>query len=629
MLESTILIVIALIAIAVAAIFINRYLSLKEKAGTANGQSTVDVNLIEQAALAKSLQEQVEQLTDELNSLEHTSTVNKEQFNKDKLTLTTDLANSQSECTNLKDKLAERESYIAKLQQDHVAALEKEHNTSTERYEKTLQEIKSSHAKMLESQESTYKENIAKLEQALSETKCHLEQATKDLQEAVVLQAQYKSEKEALEQLRISDQQRFEQAQQELEHRLNTMSEKLLKDRSESLQKLNNENMVQIINPLQQELNTFRELISSTQKNNSEQAGQLQNELKHLHEAQVTLGMQAQTLSQALLQGSKSQGIWGEQQLELVLDAAGLTKDDSYVRECYAINEQGDKGRADVLVRLPHNQGIIIDSKCSLTAYTELNNAQNEHDKKGYEDALKRHLDSIKKHVDELSKKNYPGFESYGSPNFVFMFVPIDHALGLALRSDDTLYSYAQNKNIYLISPSSLLPALRIVGNLWALANQGDKFKLLANSADRIYKKCNKVCNDFENILKIRDNLNKNIDAMAVSLCKGQGNLQTILQKFALDAPALSAEAAARFESEINFDPSLMFSNNHYQVIEDKVEIPKAKCQLTATSNSNSKSSELAASQDTSVEATIEAPQLTSAAYASTDASDAQTKSQA
>ena len=598
MTESTILIVVALIAIAIAAIFINRYLSLKEKAGTT---LSPDINLIEQAALAKKLQEQVESLTDELNSLEHISTIAKEQAQQEKLSLIKELTNSQSECTNLQDKIKEREDYIAKLQSEHEVSLEKEQQQSSARYEQTLQEIKTSHTKMLDSQEKSYQERLNKVEQELNanktlleqyqkelqeqtvsaaqyksekealeqlrisdsqrleqtnkelnESKALLEQCQKELQEQTVLATQYKSEKEALEQLRISDKQRFEQAEQELEHRLNTMSEKMLTERSASLQKLNNENMVQIINPLQKELNTFRELISSTQKHNSEQAGQLQNELKHLQEAHLTLSEQAQSLSQALLQGNKSQGIWGEQQLELVLEAAGLVKDENYLRELSAVNDSGTKGRADVLVRLPNNRGIIIDAKCSLTAYTELNNAHNANDKKAYDDALKRHLESIKRHIDELSKKDYPSYEVYGSPNFVFMFVSIDHALGIALRSDESLYSYAQSKDIYLISPSSLLPALRIVGNLWALSNQGDKFKLLANSAERICKKCNKVCADFENILRIKENLNKNIDAMAISLCKGNGNLQSILKRFANDAPTLSAEAIARFEQELN-----------------------------------------------------------------------------
>lgn len=523
--------------------------------------STADTALIEQAAIAASLQEQLDNLRREYDELNAQLDTVREAAHNEKLTLVKDLSNCQTETGNLKQQIANHENELKKVQLDHQMAIKKEQEQaarlieeSSNRYEASISEIKSANERLLINLKTANQEALNKLEQENTSLKEALKKAQEEIMERSEALAQTRSEKEAVEQLRVEDSKRFAQSQSELEHRLNTMGEKLLKDRSESLQKLNSEHMVQIINPLQNELNTFRTLIAATQKTNSEQAGQLQNELKHLHEAQISLGEKAENLSRALLQGSKSQGIWGEQQLALVLDASGLNGEESYVREAYAVNDHGDKGRADVLIRLPQGRGLIIDSKCSLTAYTELCNAEKENDRKACEAALSRHIDSIRKHIDELSKKDYPGYDSYGSPGFVFMFVPVDHALGTALRHDDRLYGYAQSKNVYLVSPSSLLPALRIVGNLWVLANQGDKFRMLARSAERIYQKCSKVCNDFEAILKIRDSLNKNIDAMAVSLCTGQGNLKNILQKFAADAPALTMEAVESFERALNAD---------------------------------------------------------------------------
>ena len=523
--------------------------------------STADTALIEQAAIAASLQEQLDNLRREYDELNAQLDTVREAAHNEKLTLVKDLSNCQTETGNLKQQIANHENELKKVQLDHQMAIKKEQEQaarlieeSSNRYEASISEIKSANERLLINLKTANQEALNKLEQENTSLKEALKKAQEEIMERSEALAQTRSEKEAVEQLRVEDSKRFAQSQSELEHRLNTMGEKLLKDRSESLQKLNSEHMVQIINPLQNELNTFRTLIAATQKTNSEQAGQLQNELKHLHEAQISLGEKAENLSRALLQGSKSQGIWGEQQLALVLDASGLNGEENYVREAYAVNDQGDKGRADVLIRLPQGRGLIIDSKCSLTAYTELCNAEKENDRKACEAALSRHIDSIRKHIDELSKKDYPGYDSYGSPGFVFMFVPVDHALGTALRHDDRLYGYAQSKNVYLVSPSSLLPALRIVGNLWVLANQGDKFRMLARSAERIYQKCSKVCNDFEAILKIRDSLNKNIDAMAVSLCTGQGNLKNILQKFAADAPALTMEAVESFERALNAD---------------------------------------------------------------------------
>lgn len=541
-----ILIIVVLIACAVAAIFINRYLSLKEKT-LKDTNGNIDISIIEQATNAKNLQEQVEALRDELDSIEHQYNVFKENASNEKLALVQEVSNLKSENQNLKEKITERENYIKALKEEH----EQKINDCQNNYEQIIKEIKDSNDKLFANQTSTLKENIKKLEIDLLGKTAELKQANDIIQNKSVAETELKSQNSTLELLRKEDQKRFEQSQSELEHRLNTMSEKILKDRTESLQKLNSQSMAQIINPLQNELNTFRTMIANTQKSNSEQAGILQNELKHLHEAQQSLGEQAQNLSKALLQGSKSQGIWGEQQLELVLQASGLTNEQNYIKECFATNDQGDKGRADVLILLPQNRGLVIDSKCSLTAYTEACNAENDNDTKAYEQAIARHIDSVKKHIDELHAKQYPSFERYGSPNFVFMFVPIDNALALALRNNDKLYNYAQEKNVYLVSPSSLLPALRIVGNLWALANQGDKFRTLVKSADKIYQKCSKICNDFESILKSRDSLNKNIDQMSISLLNGKGNLKSMLYNFSVDAPALTDKALLSFEQDL------------------------------------------------------------------------------
>lgn len=421
-------------------------------------------------------------------------------------------------------------------------------------YESTISELKASHEKLLQELKDAQKQELlAKQEHAdkeikeLSATKAELTSKTEALSEELTQKnatiASLQSAKEGLEQLRAADAKRFEQAQNELEHRLNTMGEKLLKERGESLGKLNSEQMGQLIAPLRNELNTFRELITTTQKTNSEQAGQLQNELKHLQEAQISLTNQADQLSRALLQGSKSQGMWGEHQLERVLEMAGLENKSQFMREVVGVNSANEKGRIDVLIPLPRNHAIVVDAKCSLTAYTDLVNAELSSDKAAYEDALARHITSIKAHIDELSKKDYQSYGDFESPSFVFMFVPIDQALAVALKHEPTLYDYAQKKNIALLSPSLAVPALRIVSNLWVLADQGEKLKQVSAMAERIYQKSTKVCSDFEGILKARDSLNANIDKLNTSLYQGRGNLRQILSTFSQKAPRLTAEA--------------------------------------------------------------------------------------
>ena len=461
---------------------------------------------------------------------------------------------------------------VSKLETQNKANID----TCTENYEKTIAELKSAHTKLVTNNSETASANITKLESETKEQKETSAKLNEQLSESQAKVAALSSDNEALNKMRIADTERFKQSNADLEHRLNTLGEKLLKERSESLQTLNTKHMEQIIDPLKSELNTFRQLVTETQKTNSEQAGQLKNELNRLQEAQKGLTDQAENLSKALMQGSKTQGMWGEHQLELVLESAGLEQEANYLREVFATNDNGERGRADVLIRLPQEHGIVIDAKCSLTAYTEYMTAVNESNKKEEEESLARHISSVKAHIDELSKKDYPSYSSYGSPSFVFMFVPIDHALGIALRSDDKLYMYAQSKNIYLVSPSSLIPALRIVGNLWVLAHQGEKFKLLAKNADRIYQKCSKVCNDYEAIMKARLALDKSVDAMGKTLCTGQGNLKNLLNKFASDAPALTDDAIRRYEHDLAMSQvdegaqSLSLSNMSVEVIKEE-----------------------------------------------------------
>lgn len=464
---------------------------------------------------------------------------------------------------------AEQQEQIEQLKATHATALQKAEavgadqlKACTERYENTINELKASQQQLLNELKNSQQQELAAAQKhateqitTLTAAKQELQQKNEELSTTLTEQnkavATLQSEKESLQQLRDADAQRFAQAQAELEHRLNTMGEKLLKERSEALEKNNSEHMGQIISPLREELNTFRELLTTTQKTNSEQAGQLQNELKHLQEAQLSLSTQADQLSRALLQGAKSQGMWGEHQLERVLELAGLEQKTQYLREVAGVNSSNERGRADVVIPLPHHHAIVVDSKCSLTAYTDLINAEMASDKDGYEQALNRHIASLKAHIDELSKKDYQSYADFDSPTFVFMFVPIDQALAVALRHDPQLYDYAQKKNIALISPSLAVPALRVVSNLWVLAEQGEKLKQVAALADRIFLKCSKVCTDFEGLLKARDSLNNNIDRLNTSLYEGRGNLRSLLSNFAQKAPALTASALAEMEADL------------------------------------------------------------------------------
>lgn len=528
---------------------------------------------------------------------------------QENMSLTSQNAALSADKAHFDTSLAERDQAIKALHEQLGAKELQVRTQCQEENQKTLAEVKSAH-----------QDAVAKLETSLATQRSELEALRTQLQSTTNDLTQAKSEKEAVQKLREADQERYDKASQELELRLNNLGERLLKERSESLQKLNSEQMGTIIKPLASELETFRNLLTATQKTNSEQAGQLQNELKHLHAAQQSLGLQADKLAAALLQGNKSQGIWGEQQLELVLESAGLVRDVTYLREvAVKDDEQGKRGRVDALVKLPGQRGIVIDAKCSLAAYTEYVNLEQlalsvgldanamlfnleakaddapvltapnqastpsaEHTdvdstsklkssittvtpsdlRARLSDALKRHIESVELHVGELVDRNYPQYEQYGSPDLVFMFVPIDHALGLALRAKPDLYTKAQEKGIFLVSPSSLLPALRLVGNLWSLAEQGEKFKQLSKLAERIAIKGDKVCRDFQAVTRALETLTNATKNLSTSLYDGRGNLNGLLGNFASNAPVLTAQALAQIELDFEHERTAALVKN-------------------------------------------------------------------
>lgn len=446
-----------------------------------------------------------------------------------------------------------------KLQQqenlnNELKAQQQQLNTDLKQLQQNSKELEIQLKQKLSSAEN-YQKTAEQQLTTLIQEKTALQQKNEELQQELIAHhtkiAQLESQKQSLEQMRTADQERFAAEQQDLEHRLNSIGEKFLQERGDSLNKLNNEKMNQIIDPLRQELTTFRELIVTTQKNNSEYAGKLITELQHLQNAQNALSTQADQLTQALLQGNKSQGMWGELQLERVLEMAGLEKHLQYLREQSGINSTNQKIRMDVVIPLPRDHSIIVDAKCSLSAYTDLVNAELNSDSNAYQDALKRHIISIKHHVDELAAKDYQTAVGLKSPDFVFMFVPIDQALAVALKAEPTLYEYAQKKNIALISPSIAVPALRIVSELWISELQSRRLEDLATMADKIYQKSCTVCKIFEKVLKDSENLTKDIDSLNTSLYQGRGNLLRMLENFKKDAPALTSRTFNEIQQDL------------------------------------------------------------------------------
>ena len=244
----------------------------------------------------------------------------------------------------------------------------------------------------------------------------------------------------------------------------------------------------------------------------------------------ATSGMQedAQSLTKALKGDSQQQGAWGEQILETALEKAGLQENINYLLQPNYKDRQGNNLRPDAVILLPNDRNIVIDSKVSLTAYERFVNAENEDDKKSY---LKEHIQSIKGHIKNLSSKNYNDLEDINAPDYLFIFIPIDSALSVALMNDWDLQTLANEKKIAFATPINLLAILRIAENLWRLDSQNKHAEDIANRAGLLYDKFSNFTKDLFEVGKHLDRAKESYDSAQNKLIEGDGNLFTQVDK--------------------------------------------------------------------------------------------------
>lgn len=244
----------------------------------------------------------------------------------------------------------------------------------------------------------------------------------------------------------------------------------------------------------------------------------------------ATSGMQedAQSLTKALKGDSQQQGAWGEQILETALEKAGLQENINYLLQPNYKDRQGNNLRPDAVILLPNDRNIVIDSKVSLTAYERFVNTENEDDKKSY---LKEHIRSIKGHIKNLSGKNYNDLEDINAPDYLFIFIPIDSALSVALMSDWDLQTLANEKKIAFATPINLLAILRIAENLWRLDSQNKHAEDIADRAGLLYDKFSNFTKDLFEVGKHLDSAKESYDSAQKKLIEGDGNLFTQVDK--------------------------------------------------------------------------------------------------
>lgn len=319
-----------------------------------------------------------------------------------------------------------------------------------------------------------------------------------------------------------------EQLQEKFTKEFENLANKILEEKSIKFTAQNNENMKNILLPLQDKIIGFEKKVEDTHKESIDYHAALRQQILGLSEMNAQMSKETLNLTKALKGDSKMQGNWGELVLERVLEKSGLEKGREYEVQQSFTNEIGLRVLPDVVIHLPDGKKMIVDSKVSLTAYEKWINEENDNLKSDY---LKEHVQSIKRHVDQLGNKNYHDLYQIESPDFVLLFIPIEPAFAIALNEDTTLYNKAFEKNIVIVTPTTLLATLRTIDSMWTNQKQQENAFEIARQAGALYDKFEGFITDLIKIgNKINDSKTEYENAMS-KLVDGRGNLITSVEK--------------------------------------------------------------------------------------------------
>jgi DNA recombination protein RmuC len=314
----------------------------------------------------------------------------------------------------------------------------------------------------------------------------------------------------------------MQESKKELKDEFETLAKKVFEGNSQKFAEFSKENLDSMIKPLQTQISEFKKQVSDTYNTESKERAVLKNEINSLKELNEKISQDAINLTNALKGESKQQGVWGEMVLEHVLEASGLRKGFEFEREVSLKTDDNEILRPDVVVHLPDNRDLIIDAKTSLVAYERFINAEDEDEKQEY---LTAHLDSIRLHIQTLSKKNYERLKEVNTLDFIFMFMPIEGALAVALEHDSSIYDNAFKQKILLVGPTTLLVAMRAVENVWKFERQNQNAKEIARRAGAMYDKFVGFSEDLIKISKQIDSIQNSFNAAKNKLSDGKGNL--------------------------------------------------------------------------------------------------------
>ena len=310
--------------------------------------------------------------------------------------------------------------------------------------------------------------------------------------------------------------------QAQLKVEFQNLANNILQDSTSKLTDQNKKNIDSILEPLKSQIVDFKSRVEDVYKNETADRVALHTQIESLTKLNAQMTQDAKNLTLALKGDPKAQGDWGEMILEKILENSGLTKGEEFTIQTSLKNDNGSNVRPDVIINLPENKHFIIDSKVSLTAYERYSNFVEKTDQ---DIAIKEHIQSIRSHIDELTDKKYHDLYQINSPEFVFMFIPVEPAFTKALQEDRSLFNDAFKKNVIMLTPSTLFATLKVVAQMWKQEKQTRNTQEIARKSGALY---DKFVGLYEDLTEIGTKINATKDVYDTAINKlktGRGNL--------------------------------------------------------------------------------------------------------
>jgi len=336
------------------------------------------------------------------------------------------------------------------------------------------------------------------------------------------------SEVISLEKILEENKRHASEKQQELKEQLQLLGKDFVSQGSKILKSENEAQLGTLLKPLKEKLEAFEKEVRDNNKQDIERFSSMEGLVKALSDQHQRMHSTAQNLVDALKGEQKVQGDWGELALERILESSGLEKGREYIIQSSYRNDEGELQRPDVIVQLPENKHLIIDSKVSLKAFERYINEEDVELKK---QALANHIVSIKTHIKQLSEKEYSSISELNSPDFVLMFIPLESSFALAVKEEPTIYQQAWSKKVILVTPSTLLATLKTVENIWKQERQTRNAFEIAEQAGRLYDKFVGFINDLEKVGNKQQEALKVYNDAVSKLHTGRGNLVKSAEK--------------------------------------------------------------------------------------------------